>query len=49
MARGTGAEGDVEQHDIEVVLDRVGDRGVTVGDGRDPVPLPLERAGEHLA
>jgi hypothetical protein len=43
------AEGDVEQHDVEVVLGRLRDGSLAVGHGRHAVALALEGTGEHRA
>ena len=49
VAGGAGAEGDVEQHDVEVLLGGARERLVAVGDGGHPVALALEGAREHVA
>src|SRR3954468_2878327 len=49
VAGRPGAERDVEQHDVEVLLGRAGERRLPVGHGGDPVALPLEGPGEHVA
>ena len=49
VAVGSGAECDVEQHDVEVVGAGAVDRGAAVGDGDHPMALARERAREHLA
>jgi len=46
---GAGAEGYIEQDDVEVLGAGVVDRRASVRDGHHPVPLTRERAGEHFS
>src|SRR6202012_2057795 len=44
----TGTQGDVEQHDVEVVRAGAVDRLTAAGDSRDVMTLARKRAGQHL-
>src|SRR3954462_6993314 len=49
VAGRTGPERDVEEHDVEVLLGRPGERRVPVGHGGHAMALALEGPREHVA